>query len=422
MAFGVFTLGVAPYQTTNNGQKPVRLHLFSSTDSLATITTAGYLNNNVSRQILAEMNVGDFLQCSSSGTNLALYISAIASNGVVTLASLSAALVSSITADSGSVSGSAISIKGGGVTGAGKTVLFSGSGTALTLGVTDASSNTIVGKFSGNASSSGTNNTGLGQSSLQFLTSGSRNTTIGLSAGNGITTGSDNTALGSSALTKSATNGNNTAVGASTLRLATGASNTGLGTGAGLNLVGGALNVLVGFQAGSAYTGAESGNIIIGGNGVLGESNVTRLGYAGGTTSQSSAFIDGITGSANNTNPCVLVDSLGRLYAQSDPTAVTQGTSIVTAVVVNNKSGIITTVSTTLTALTATSFTLTNSVITSGKAVNVFLMGYSGTLITNGVPYVFASAITAGSCTINLVNINALNALNGTVKIGFEVF
>lgn len=184
------------------------------------------------------------------------------------------------------------------------------------------------------------------------------------------------------------------------------------------------LSAALGFNAGSAYTGSEHQNICIAAQGVVGDFQTTRIGYtnsSGTTSTQLKCFIDGIYQATSSLGRPVVVDSTGQLYQVTNPLTVTQGTSIVTGVTLNSRTGVITTVSTTLAALTATSFVLTNSQIASTSGINAFLMGYSGTLITAGVPYIFASAPGSGSCTINIVNLNALAALNGTITIGFEI-
>ena len=420
MAFGVFTIGVAPYQVTNNGQKPVRLHSFSSTDSATSIFTAGYLNSRVSIQILNELNVGDFIQATSTNGSLVCYISSIATNGVITLAGTEASVV--LDGDTGSATGETINIVGGGVTGAGQTVKFSGSGNTLSLNLTDANANTILGKFSGSSTSTGTDNTTLGEGCLGFLTTGSRNTAVGNFAADNVSSASDNVALGNEALGADSIGSNNTAVGSSALLACTASGNTAVGTGAGLNLVGGTSNILIGFHAGSNYSGSENSNIAIQSPGVLSESNVTRIGFSDGSSSQSAAYIDGITNSSSSNSTTVVVDSNGRLYGQAAASNVTQLTSINTTVTLNTTTGIILTASTTLAAAHVTTFTLNNSLITSASCLNFFLMGYNGgALFTNGIPYVYALNPTTGSCTVSVANTHATNALNGTLNIGFQL-
>src|SRR5690606_8810454 len=98
---------------------------------------------------------------------------------------------------------------------AGSSVLFTGVGDTVTLNVTDANDNTIIGRASGNLTISGGDNTILGEQSGISLTSGSDNTIVGGTAGFGITSGSNNIIIGSQAggiITT--TDSNNTLIGA----------------------------------------------------------------------------------------------------------------------------------------------------------------------------------------------------------------
>ena len=101
--------------------------------------------------------------------------------------------------------------------------------------------------------------------------------------------------------------------------------------------------------------------------------------------------------------------------------AATQATSATTAVTLNAPSAVVTTVSLTNAANATTSFTYTNSAIAAGSAVQVSINGYSGTLGTNGIPYATATAVAAGSCTLNITNVHPSNALSGTVSLGVTV-
>lgn len=158
-------------------------------------------------------------------------------------------------------------------------------------------------------------NTGVGYSALQFLT------------GNSNTTG-QNTAIGHSALTALTEADSNTAVGHECLTmLTTGTQNLALGNISGVNLATGSFNIIIGVSpttggipsingAGYAYTGAESSNLIIGNQGVNGESNVIRIGTSGsGATQQNKAFMAGIRGVTTDSADAiaVLISSTGQL-------------------------------------------------------------------------------------------------------------
>src|SRR5690606_26215280 len=127
----------------------------------------------------------------------------------------------------------------------GSSVLFSGFGNTVILDVTDADNNTLIGREAGNAPPLGDNNTSLGYESLTSLTSGN-----------------DNVAIGSSAMADATTAFNTVAIGAGALG----------------NLVSGGGNIAIGALAGTNYTGAETGNILIDDSGVVGESNTIRIG------------------------------------------------------------------------------------------------------------------------------------------------
>lgn len=141
--------------------------------------------------------------------------------------------------------------------------------TTMTAGV--ALFNVGIGSSSSSAITTGERNTALGSSSNAALTTGSNNTSIGYAAFDGLTTGSQNVQIGASNVASSVTTGSN--------------------------------NTLVGFGAGDNYTGAESGNILIGSGvlGTAGESNVTKIANIRGVTTTNADAI------------AVLIDSAGQL-------------------------------------------------------------------------------------------------------------
>jgi hypothetical protein len=231
---------------------------------------------------------------------------------------------------------------------AGSSVLFSGTGDTLSLFVTDANDNTLIGFETGIAGISGINNTALGSGCARALTTGTSNIFIGIEAGNLVTTGSDNFLCGdatTAAILKGTTtstglygfgigsslflhnwggtasantfvgadsgssfnagqqaaNKRNTACGAVTLSaLTTGTGNSTLGYASGVSISSGSNNTLIGLNAGSNYSSSESSNICIGSgvSGTAAENNALRIGAATGTgTGQlNKAFIAGIRG------------------------------------------------------------------------------------------------------------------------------
>ena len=190
----------------------------------------------------------------------------------------------------------------GGNTAEGQRALFS-----LTTGTF----NTAVGFFSLGSNIEGGFNTGLGAGAL-FSNTGQRNTATGAAAllnnttgakntangalalfsnitGNSNTASGDgalfannegfnNTALGYNALLNNTTAGDNAAVGTTSLfNNSTGEFNVAVGSQALYNNVSGGSNTAIGDSAGFNITG--SGNVCLGAgvNGVLGESNITRI-------------------------------------------------------------------------------------------------------------------------------------------------
>ena len=121
--------------------------------------------------------------------------------------------------------------------------------------------NTIIGPgcFTVAASGSIINNTVLGNFSLNVLEEGIRNTCVGSLSCRNLTVGEDNTSVGMCSLE---------------------------------NLTTGSGNTCIGDNSGIAYTGSESGNVLIGRGviGTLGESNVIRIGNI-----QNNTIIKGIT-------------------------------------------------------------------------------------------------------------------------------
>lgn len=117
----------------------------------------------------------------------------------------------------------------------------------------------------------------------------------------------------------------------------------------------------------------------------------------------------------NYTIPDVLGNANMVLSTQS---SVTQATSISTGVTLNGSSGIITTVSVSILASTAIgTFTFTNSFITT---TSVILASICGGSYSAGFPAVVVGAISAGSCTISLMNVGTAT-LSGTIMISFLV-
>jgi hypothetical protein len=217
------------------------------------------------------------------------------------------ATIDTIAGNTGSASGSTVTITTGANNAQG-TALFTGAGSTLTETFTTAAGN----------------NTGIGLSALDSLTTGINNTAFGSGALNLTTSGTDNTAFGTQALQNNLTASNSTAVGYQSLLNATGTSNTALGSGAGSSITSGTYNVVLGAGAGSALTTGSS-NIDILSAGVAGESGVIRIGTPG---TQNSTYISGITGvSVGSVATVATVASTGQL----GEAAITAGTGITVA-------------------------------------------------------------------------------------------
>jgi trimeric autotransporter adhesin len=205
--------------------------------------------------------------------------------------------ITTINGDTGSVTGSTVTITTGAGAG-GSTFTTSGSGTTFTIVTTDVNNNTMYGGSAGrSAGITGTSNSGFGAFSLGSNNFGVNNTALGVSAlGNLNGLGADN----------------NTAVGVSCLNgaITSGFGNTGLGANCATSLGDGSYNIIIGESSGSNYTSTESSNIIMNSPGVVSESNALHIGAGTGTGNKqlNSAFISGIQG-ITVTGSAVLVSS-----------------------------------------------------------------------------------------------------------------
>lgn len=168
--------------------------------------------------------------------------------------------------------------------------------------------NIFIGNDSGNDSHTSIlgQNIALGGLSLNTISSGYYNVCIGHSTGASITTSQGNCLYGNGSGVLITGNGN-TAYGHETMFSAGGVS----------GLTSGEFNIALGYTAASAWTGAESFNILIGSeSGTAGDSNITRIGsWVGGGANQTKCFIQGIRGIVTDVADAVavLVDSAGQL-------------------------------------------------------------------------------------------------------------
>ncbi len=229
--------------------------------------------------------------------------------------------ITTINGDSGSITGSTVTIFANNVSNnCGSTVKFSNTGTISTLNVTDSSSNTILGKSAGNATLSGNINSIFGANAGSSLTTGFNNNFFGYFAGNAVNSGTSNNIFGNAAGQFVTTGSDNVLLGQATGgNLVGGSRNILVGTGSGFSLVSGTDNLSIGYTSGSAYTTSESSNILLTNTGVVGDSNVIRIGTQGsGTGQQNTCFIAGITGVTTSNSNFVTIDTTtGQLGAVS---------------------------------------------------------------------------------------------------------
>ena len=97
--------------------------------------------------------------------------------------------------------------------------------------------------------------------------------------------------------------------------------------------------------------------------------------------------------------------------------AVTQITSITTAVTLNANNGVITTVSSTLAANATTTFVVNNSNVTTSSKI-LLTVQYAGA--AQGIPDVSIYALSNGTFTIKLGNVGNIS-LDNVVKVHFIV-
>lgn len=173
------------------------------------------------------------------------------------------------------------------------TVKFIGSGSTLTQDFS--LNNLILGTNpAGLPGGNGLDNVGLGFGVLNALTSGSTNTAVGYTAMLTATTGNANCAYGFESLFGFISGNNNTAIGSLSLGSLTSnginGNNTALGANSIQHLTTGTRNIGIGFASAQNYVTSESNNIIIGNDGVVGESNVIRLGSQGTGIGQQNQF------------------------------------------------------------------------------------------------------------------------------------
>jgi endosialidase-like protein len=225
----------------------------------------------------------------------------------ITIAS-SVTPVTTINGNSGSATGSTITITTGASSAQG-TSLFTASGSTVTHTFMGSNSNIGLGTSALAAVTSGGSNTAFGAGALQATTTSSANTAFGYQAGNTLTGGgANNTAVGYQAMSAGAGATSNSALGFQALQNVTGTENVGIGYSAGTGVTSGGSNVMIGNAAGSAGS-IGSNNIYISNSGAA-ESNTIRIGTSGTQTVNIQA---GISGATSSSGVAVLVNSGGTL-------------------------------------------------------------------------------------------------------------
>ncbi len=231
----------------------------------------------------------------------------------------------------------------------GSSVLFNASTPNITLQVTDANNNTIIGKGAGMPAITGTDNIALGNLALSSVSTGIQNIAIGSSAGKvntqqdnvfigyksglGNVNGSENIAIGTNTLQVSGSGSANVCIGHQAGFNMTGGNNVAVGFDSLVSMGGGANNVAVGRLSGASLNSAESGNICIGAlvQGFSGDGNSIRIGDTtnvsansgirlGTTGTHTTCFIAGISGiSVANLNIVTINTTTGQLGSQAVP-------------------------------------------------------------------------------------------------------
>ena len=175
--------------------------------------------------------------------------------------------------------------------------------------------NMFLGRSCGNLTLTGNQNSGVGADAFASLTSGSDNSSYGYSSGYALRDGRDNAYYGNNSGAQVVSGGYNVGIGSSAHYAGKGSYNTCVGEHSLSQLVNGNYCVSLGYSSSFNYTGAESSNVIIQNQGVIGESNTIRIGTQGaGNLQENRCFIAGITGvTVSNTALVTLDTTTGQL-------------------------------------------------------------------------------------------------------------
>jgi len=187
--------------------------------------------------------------------------------------------------------------------------------------------NLFLGNAAGNIDVTGSRNLGIGSTAARDITTGSSNVSIGLEAGRGCTIGDENTYIGVRAGRDSLDGTFNVSVGTDTMPVANGADecaaigrrslfalttgnrNAGLGPYTLQNITTGDNNVALGAFAGQNLTGADTWNVMLANEGIVGDNGTIRIGNANHTRN----FTRGISGVAVAAAAPVICNAVGQL-------------------------------------------------------------------------------------------------------------
>lgn len=98
---------------------------------------------------------------------------------------------------------------------------------------------------------------------------------------------------------------------------------------------------------------------------------------------------------------------------------ITQGSSVTTGVSLDSPAGFIYTFTTgTIATSGSNSFTVTNSFVNTNSIVTPSIINYTGV----GIPVIRTTSVTSGSFGVKIDNLDATNAVAGSIKVGFTIF
>lgn len=317
--------------------------------------------------------------------------------------------ITTLNGNTGSATGPIVTIHGTSAL-SGSSVIFTATGSTMTLNMGDAHSSTYIGRNAGTSATTALGNVALGDGALNSAATDPSNVAVGYQA---------LTSLGAAG----ATLGRNVAIGHFALQQCGLSSlphdNVAIGYNAGLQLdqntnatnpVG---NVLIGTDAGLQLIADESYNILIGygAEGVALENNAMRLGANSGPEAISTTYIAGISGvTVGNTNMVTIDTSTGQLGSAAVP--------IEGVITINGDTGSATGDTITFTGTTAASggsvrFSATGSTVTLNLS-DASASTYIGSNAGNST----ATAVVGSNAALGQVALNLITTGGSNVAVG----